>query len=362
MSVENDAWLGKKSTIFLISQDQGLLKELANSMEGQFIIEIVPSTEAIPARPDSLAGNLVGVLLDWAARDAWESRLAGLKLEGLILLAVLNDAEERLEAFQAGVDDVLLRPILKAELAVRLAIPHSEISVEQAGLISVGRLTSRLCHEINNSLQATRGALALALEEPAISNDLDTYLNLCNSELQRVTALTGRMRNIYRPDPQLSRISLNDLLKEIVYLVADQVNDRCVTLETDFQPGSATVTSSYDLLFLAIISLVLNLCAGVRPEDKSTLRLTLSGESSNLSMILTAENAHLRFGNQAAFRNAESRGESVSLSPAREMLAGLGVHMKIQQKSEISRILLNFQPVTREGGISLGHTSYPDRG
>ena len=331
------------STILLISEDQSLQDELANSLAGRFSVEIVSSAKAGLARLKFLASDCVGVLLDLAARNSWNNHLADLKPEGVVLIAVLHNASERAEAFRAGVDDVLFRPILRAELYARLAFPGSgRITIEQAGLISVGRLTSRICHEINNSLQATRGALALAMEEPSLSEDLNAYLKLCNSENQRVVALTSRIRNIYRPDPQLSTISMDVLLNEIVYLVADQVNDRGITLVTDFQPGLATVRSSYDLVLLAILSLVLNLCAGMHPDTRSTLRLALSGEAGGLLLILSAENTRLRFDDQPIRGDAESREELVALSPAREMLIGLGTYMKVQQESEISRILVNF--------------------
>jgi len=342
MCVEENGRLERRSSVLLVSQDQSLLKELANSLASSFSIEMVASAENIASRLDSLAGDRVGVLLDWAARESWESQLAVINRKSVVLLAVLNDAGDRGDAFRVGVDDILLRPISSAELAIRLAFPRTEITVEQAGLISIGRLTSRLCHEINNSLQATRGALALAMEEPSLSDDVNAYLKLCNSENQRLTALARRMRNIYRPDPEFSMILLDSLLGEIVYLVADQVNDRQITLVTDFRPGLAPVRSSYDLVLLAILSLMLNLCAGMHPETRSTLRLTLSGEAGSILVTLAAENTPLRFDEQPKREDARVREELVALSPAREILVRLGIHMKLQQESGVSRILLKF--------------------
>ena len=65
---------------------------------------------------------------------------------------------------------------------------------------SIGRLTSHICHEINNAMQATRGALVLALEKSEASSELASYLSLCKDETQRVVNLVGRMRQIYHPE------------------------------------------------------------------------------------------------------------------------------------------------------------------
>jgi hypothetical protein len=59
------------STIFLISQDQRLQDELANSLAGQFSVKIAPSVEAVQARLDLLVGDRIEVLLDFAERSSW---------------------------------------------------------------------------------------------------------------------------------------------------------------------------------------------------------------------------------------------------------------------------------------------------
>jgi nitrogen-specific signal transduction histidine kinase len=61
-----------------------------------------------------------------------------------------------------------------------------EHMVQLERLASIGCLTSHICHEITNPLQAIVDAPALTLEETVISEILKLYVNLSQSEAQRV--------------------------------------------------------------------------------------------------------------------------------------------------------------------------------
>ncbi|MBN1666774.1 MAG: GAF domain-containing protein [Anaerolineales bacterium] len=100
-----------------------------------------------------------------------------------------------------------------------------KLALQNERLATIGRLTASLAHEINNPMQAVRGALNLAQEELNNPQELNEYLNICLVEVDRVVSLVQRIRQIYQPAtdhprpvsvPQIIQEALADARKEMV--------------------------------------------------------------------------------------------------------------------------------------------------
>jgi nitrogen-specific signal transduction histidine kinase len=133
-------------------------------------------------------------------------------------------------------------------------------AIQAERLATVGRLTATLSHEINNPMQAIRGALTLALEELDNPAELKIYIDLCLGESERVVGLINRLRQIYRPltDKQ-EAVNLNNLLQEALDIAHKELNRQRVSLYVDLADDLPLVKGIANQLHLVFLNTMLNL-------------------------------------------------------------------------------------------------------
>jgi GAF domain-containing protein len=134
------------------------------------------------------------------------------------------------------------------------------LAVQTARLATMGRLTASMSHEINNPMQAIRGALALAMEDPYDEDALIECLSMCMQESDRVVHLIDRMRHIYRPSGEGSKpVHINDTIQEIVATAQKVSRRQGIALRTDLDPNVAEYSTFVDQLHIIFLNLVLSL-------------------------------------------------------------------------------------------------------
>lgn len=118
----------------------------------------------------------------------------------------------------------------------------------------VGRLTASLFHEINNPMQAVRGAASLGLEELDDPEALRMYLELTLRETERVVSLIERARRIYRIEEQKPEVvTLNYVLNEVMLLTQKEMERKNVIVETELADDLPSLTAVFAELALAIL-------------------------------------------------------------------------------------------------------------
>ncbi len=130
----------------------------------------------------------------------------------------------------------------------------------QSRLITIGRLTSTIVHEIGNPMQIIRGALALALEDSSDPDELEHYLHLSFKETERVVTLLALLREVYIPQPRPpSAVSVQALLDAILKLSHHEVERHEVVFSVEHNPAAASVMGQENEIILALLMTLLNL-------------------------------------------------------------------------------------------------------
>ncbi len=129
--------------------------------------------------------------------------------------------------------------------------------VQAEKMASAGRLTASIAHEINNPLQAVRNCIHLAGRNEFPEKKRHEYIDLAESELDRLMLTVQRMLEFYRPgavDPQ--RVDLPELLRRVVSLLSPQLDLRNIRIVTNFStrlPKVLAVSSQLQQVFINII-------------------------------------------------------------------------------------------------------------
>jgi nitrogen-specific signal transduction histidine kinase len=138
------------------------------------------------------------------------------------------------------------------------------LALQATRLATVGRLTATLSHEINNPMQAIRGALTLAQEDLDDADALQDYLSMCIHESDRVVELIDKMRHVYLPQSDESGpVSLNETLQTVMVFAQKVSLRQGVKIQLDLDPSLSPVDVASDQIHLVLLSLTLFLSDAV---------------------------------------------------------------------------------------------------
>lgn len=141
-------------------------------------------------------------------------------------------------------------------------------------LSTIGRLTASLSHEINNPMQAIRGALVLATEELRNPQELANYISLSLKESDRVVQLLNRLRQVYRPQKDAPEtLDLNHLLREVVETADKELKRQKVILHADLSSEIPPINAIANQLHLVFLSHILNLSDAIGSAGGGELQI-----------------------------------------------------------------------------------------
>ncbi len=162
----------------------------------------------------------------------------------LILLGSDGDASGALQAWRGAATDIVKvsefdrLPSILAR-ALRDSRTHrvnasvqgeldraAEILRENQKLITIGRLTASIAHEINNPLESITNLLYLMEAERNDPNKWKQYLTLAQRELSRVVQISKQTLTFSRETTVPVRVQLSELIEEVVALYHRKISEK----------------------------------------------------------------------------------------------------------------------------------------
>lgn len=101
---------------------------------------------------------------------------------------------------------------------------------ENQKMITIGRLTASIAHEINNPLASVTNLLYLIGADAGLSENARRYLELAQGELQRVVQISRQTLSFYRETSAPVRLRLSTLLEEVLVLYARRLIDKHIEI------------------------------------------------------------------------------------------------------------------------------------
>ena len=159
----------------------------------------------------------------------------------------INDLEHQISlalyvctgCFMAFLGDWLSRAITRRNWAeAQLRLREEQLQQRQVELTHVARLSTMgemaasLAHELNQPLHAVknyaRGSVRRLLKKDEKDEELLSALWQISEEANRAAEIIRRVRGfVQKRDPQVSKVSLNRLVEEVVLLSKAEIQRRC---------------------------------------------------------------------------------------------------------------------------------------
>jgi len=106
-------------------------------------------------------------------------------------------------------------------------------------LIELGRLSASIAHEINNPLSSITNLLFLLRQEEGLSPLAAGYLDLIESEMDRVIAISKQTLSFSRESNKPDHVSLVELVEEVLFLYRHRVEQKHLEVRRGYAAAEA---------------------------------------------------------------------------------------------------------------------------
>ncbi|MBI4219831.1 MAG: PAS domain S-box protein [Chloroflexi bacterium] len=128
---------------------------------------------------------------------------------------------------------------------------------ESEKLAAVGRLAAAVAHEVNNPLESIKNALSLVVSKTPSEAPTRRFLDIANTETQRVSTIIRQMLNFYRSDTVRKPVAVGQVLRDVITILNMQFG-KSVTWHIQIDRSLPMVNASEDKLKQVFLNLMIN--------------------------------------------------------------------------------------------------------
>ncbi|WP_170834982.1 two-component system sensor histidine kinase NtrB [Terriglobus roseus] len=184
---------------------------------------------------DSVTGTVV-TLTDASTRHRTEQRLLRAEAEQREILRQ-RDATARIERDLAQEEAIRQREMSAAveRAAAEQLRQQQKMSEERLlqseRLAAVGRLAASISHEINNPLEAVTNLLYLVRNDPSLSSESGSYVEMAEKELARVSEIVAQTLRFQRGGAAPTLCSPEELIESVLALHQGRLHHRRIVID-----------------------------------------------------------------------------------------------------------------------------------
>jgi signal transduction histidine kinase len=214
---------------------------------------------------------------------------------------------------------------------------QSELQRNRA-LTAVGQMTAQIAHEIKNPLGSIRFAAEFLKRQAATNHATDlSTVEVIERSVDHLGAIVAQLSEFARPK-KLNRteINLNDLLDELLPMVADRLNAKHMQVSKQYSPDIPAGQYDGTELRKLFLNLIINAVEASEPDSSIELRTSLNGDGQVLVDIvdrgcgMDAETLRRLF---EPFYTTKEKGTGLGMAIAKHIAELHGGDLSVQSRT-----------------------------
>jgi len=160
-------------------------------------------------------------------------------------------------------------------------------------LTTMGELTASIAHEINQPLAAivTRSAAALRFldrDDPELDEARESLSSIMKDGTRAAEVIRGLRALARKSGPQLTRLDLDDVIRQVLVLARGELLRHDVVLRTDLAVDDRPVTGDRVQLQQVLLNLIMNGVEAMRGVTERARELTVSSAFAEQTRVLVS--------------------------------------------------------------------------
>ena len=151
-------------------------------------------------------------------------------------------------------------------------------------LAALGKLSSGIAHEIRNPLSSIRGLAQFVYNSFSKTDERKEDLNTIIQEVDRLNKLVVQVLDFAKlKKPNLTRFSLNDLIRKIAELLKLEIKDKQIKFSLELSPDISQIQADEDQVRQILMNVIINAIQAIPKEGEvkiKTEKALLGGESA----------------------------------------------------------------------------------
>ena len=149
-------------------------------------------------------------------------------------------------------------------------------------LVALGKLSAGIAHEIRNPLSSIRGLAQFVYNSFSKTDERKEDLNTIIQEVDRLNKLVVQVLDFAKlKKPNLTRFSLNDLIRKIAELFKLEIKDKQIKFNLELSPDISQIQADEDQVRQILMNVIINAIQAIPKEGEikiKTEKATLRGE------------------------------------------------------------------------------------
>ncbi len=162
-----------------------------------------------------------------------------------------------------------LKGVVEVSKDITQEIEFEKNMMQQEKLVSIGRLSAGVAHEINNPLTTILTSAMLIQEDLEEGSEMHQELTIISNEALRCRKIVKSLLDFARQSQPLKKPdNLNDVIRESLVLTRKQANFKDVSLGAELADQLPSIAIDRDQIQQTIINLTLNAIEATSPGQK----------------------------------------------------------------------------------------------
>ncbi len=222
-------------------------------------------------------------------------------------------------------------------------------------LAALGKLSAGIAHEIRNPLSSIRGLAQFVYNSFSRTDERKEDLNTIIQEVDRLNKLVVQVLDFAKlKKPNLTRFSLNDLIRKIAELFKLEIKDKQIKFNLELSPDISQIQADEDQVRQILMNVIINAIQAISKEGEIKIKTekTLSKGESAIKLIIEDSGVGIPEKDFTQifdpFFSTKEKGSGLGLSIAYKLIESHQGEIKVESKEGEGTKFVIFLP--QKGG------------